>query len=81
MNKHLVRGIVVGAVFAVAITWVGAADTFAEGGPALVASVVFGLSAGVCIGGLIAANFAMLSLTGHERAGAPDSAVNLRRAA
>jgi hypothetical protein len=81
MNKHLMPGALVGTVCAAAITWVAAADTFAEGGFALLASVVFGLSAGVCIGGLIAANFAMLSLAGNERAAAPDSEVELRRAA
>lgn len=81
MNKHLMRGIVVGVVFTAAITWVAAADTIAEGGLALVASVVFGLSAGLCIGGLIASNFAMLSAAGHERAAAADSEVKLRRAA
>jgi len=81
MNKHLIHGALVGAVFAAAITWVAAADTFAEGGLALLASAVFGLSAGVCIGGLIAANFAMLTLAGNERVAAPDSEVELRRAA
>jgi len=66
MNKHLIHGALVGAVFAAAITWVAAFDTFAEGGLALLASVVFGLSAGICIGGLIAANFAMLDVGGGE---------------
>lgn len=61
MNKHLIHGLAVGAVFTVMITWVAASDTFAEGGLALLASIVFGLSAGLCIGGLIAANFAMLA--------------------
>ena len=81
MNKHLMHGILVGAVFAVAITWVAAADTFVEGGFALLASAVFGLSAGICIGGLIAANFAMLAVAENERAAAPDTEIELRRAA
>ena len=81
MNKHLMHGILVGAVFAAAITWVAASDTFAEGGLALLASAVFGLSAGVCIGGLIAANFALLTSAESERAAAPDSEGKLRRAA
>jgi hypothetical protein len=62
MNKHLIRGLLVGGVFAAIITGVAASDTIAEGGFALLASVVFGLSAGICIGGLIAANFAMLAV-------------------
>jgi len=42
--------------------WGATFDTIADGGFALLASVVFGLSAGLCIGGLIAANFAMLAV-------------------
>lgn len=66
MNKHLFHGALVGAVFAASITWVAASDTLAEGGTALLASVVFGLAAGLCIGGLIAANFAMLARVEKE---------------
>jgi hypothetical protein len=62
MNKYLIRGLVVGGVFAATITGVATFDTIADGGFALLASVVFGLSAGLCIGGLIAANFAMLAV-------------------
>ena len=61
MNKYLIRGLAVGSLFAAVITWVAAANTIAEGGFALWASVVFGLAAGICIGGLVAANFAMLA--------------------
>jgi len=61
MNKHLIHGLILGALFTAAITWVAASDALAEGGLALLASVVFGLAAGLCIGGLIAANFAMLA--------------------
>jgi hypothetical protein len=61
MNKHLIHGLAVGGIFTAAITWIAAADTLAEGGFALLASVVFGLAAGLCIGGLVAANFAMLA--------------------
>ena len=61
MNKHLAMGIFVGGIFAALITWIAASDTFATGGLALLASVVFGLAAGLCIGGLISANFAMLA--------------------
>ena len=60
MNKHLIHGLIVGGMFTAAITWIAAADTLAEGGLALLASAVFGLAAGLCIGGLVAANFALL---------------------
>jgi hypothetical protein len=66
MNKHLIHGLLVGGLFAVAITWIAAADALAEGGFALLASVVFGLAAGLCIGGLVAANFAMLAAEEKE---------------
>lgn len=70
MNKHLIQGIIVGGVFAMMITWVASIDAFEAGGFALLASVVFGLAAGLCIGGLIAANFALLALeeTEHKEA-------------
>ena len=61
MNKHLIHGLIVGALFAVIITWVAALDAVEVGGLALLASVVFGLAVGLCIGVLIAANFAMLA--------------------
>jgi hypothetical protein len=66
MNKHLIQGLIVGGLFAASITWVAASDVLAEGGFALLASVVFGLAAGICIGGLIAANFAMLTIEEQE---------------
>jgi hypothetical protein len=62
MNKHLLQGMVCGGIFAAAITWIAASDTIADGGLALLACAVFGLAAGLCIGGLIAANFAMLAV-------------------
>ena len=75
MDKHLVRGLIVGGAFALAITWVAIADAVAEGGLALFASGVFGLAAGLCIGGLIAANFAMLAFEAKnqdEKAAPPE---------
>ena len=66
MNRHLLHGVIVGTIFTALITWVAASDTFAEGGYALLASVVFGLAAGLCIGGLVAANFAMLNVEEQE---------------
>jgi hypothetical protein len=67
VNKHLATGIFVGGIFTVLITWIAASDAFAEGGLALLASAVFGLAAGLCIGALIAANFAMLASEQSER--------------
>ena len=61
MNKHVIQGLTVGGLFTIAITWIASADALAEGGLALLASVVFGLAAGLCIGGLVLANFAMLA--------------------
>ena len=66
MNKHILRGVVCGGVFAAAISWIAASDAMTEGGLALLASAVFGLAAGLCIGGLIAANFAMLAVEEKE---------------
>ena len=63
MNKHLTRGIIVGSLFAIPIAWIASLDAIAEGNPlAILSTFVFGLAAGVCIGALIAANFAMLAL-------------------
>lgn len=69
MNRHLIQGIVVGGLFALPIVWIAAADAVAVGDfRAILASVVFGLAAGLCIGALIAANFAMLAFEEKEHA-------------
>jgi hypothetical protein len=79
MNKHLTHGIIVGTLFAIPITWIATLDAVAEGDAlAILATFVFGLAAGVCVGALIAANFAMLALedkaeehtAAHEAVGA-----------
>jgi len=67
MNKHLLQGLVCGGIFAAAIPCISASNAIAEGGFALLASTVFGLAAGLCIGGLIAANFAMLAVEEKEK--------------
>ena len=67
MNKHLIQGLISGGIFAAVITWVAASDAITEGGFALLASVIFGLAAGLCIGGLIAANFALLAMEEKEQ--------------
>jgi uncharacterized membrane protein len=66
MNKHLLQGLVWGGVFAAIITCIAVSDAITEGGFALLASAVFGLAAGLCIGGLIAANFAMFAVEEKE---------------
>ena len=66
MNRHTSVGVLVGGIFAVAITTVAVLDAFAAGGLVLLASATAGLAAGVCIGGLIAANFAMLAPEARE---------------
>jgi len=67
MNKHIASGLFVGGIFAALITCIAGYDAFEEGGFALLASVVFGLAAGLCIGGLIAANFAMFAVEEQEK--------------
>jgi hypothetical protein len=67
MNKHIFQGLVCGGIFASVITWVAASDAIAVGGFALLASAVFGLTAGLCIGGLIAANFVMVVAEEEEK--------------
>lgn len=72
MKRHLLQGIIVGALFAIPITWIAASDALAEGDALTIFSTaIFGLAAGLCIGGLIAANFAMLDLEEREKAHAP----------
>lgn len=71
MYRHVLQGLVFGGTFAAAITWIAASDAISEGGLALLASAVFGLAAGLCIGGLIAANFAMLAIEETEKKEAP----------
>jgi hypothetical protein len=66
VDKHVAMGVFVGGIFAAIITSIAALD-FAAGGFVLLASVVFGLAAGLCIGGLIAANFAMLAVEEKEK--------------
>jgi hypothetical protein len=68
MNKHLLQGLVSGGIFAAVITWVAVSDAITEGGFALLASAIFGLAAGLCIGGLIAANFALLAIEEKKEA-------------
>lgn len=59
--KTTVIGYLVGGTFTVVIAAIAALDALGAGGLVLLASAVAGLAAGLCIGGLIAANFAMLA--------------------
>lgn len=69
MNRHLFQGIVAGTLFAIPIVWIAAMDAIAEGNAlAILACTVFGVAAGLCIGSLIAANFAMLEFEAAEHA-------------
>jgi hypothetical protein len=67
MNKHLLQGLVSGGIFAAVMTWVAVSDAITEGGFALLASAIFSLAAGLCIGALIAANFALLAIEEKEK--------------
>jgi hypothetical protein len=72
MKLRLLLGVIVGALFAVPITWIAASEAIAEGTMLeILATTVFGLAAGLCIGALIAANFAMLDLEQEEKEHAP----------
>ena len=72
MKRHLIRGIIVGALFALPITWIAASDAIADGDALTIFSTgIFGLAAGLCVGALIASNFAMLDLEEEEKEHAP----------
>ena len=72
MKRHLIHGIIVGALFAVPITAIAALDALADGTYLeILSTTVFGLAAGLCIGALIAVNFAMLDLADNENAHVP----------
>lgn len=67
MNRHLFQGIIAGLLFAIPITWIAASDAIAEGSAVtIVPTLLFGLTAGLIAGTLIAANFAMLDLEEKE---------------
>jgi hypothetical protein len=59
--KTTVMGYLVGGMFTAVIAAIPTLDAFSAGGLVLLASAVAALAAGLCIGGLIAANFAMLA--------------------
>ncbi len=74
MNRHIFHGIVAGALFTIPITLIAAMDALAEGDAlTIIPCALFGLAAGLCIGALIAANFAMLEVEEKEYATARHS--------
>lgn len=81
MDKHTGMGVFVGGIFAAIIAAIASLDGLAAGGFVLLASVVFGLAAGLCIGGLIVANFAMLGKEENEKKDVPAARKIAARAA
>ena len=81
MSKPVVAGLIVGGVFCAAIVWGAASSAFAEGGLLLLAVTLNGLIGGLIIGGLIAANFALLSLEEREEEKLPQPKSGARAAA
>lgn len=65
--KTTMMGYLVGGMFTAVIAAIPTLDAFNAGGLVLLASAVAGLAAGLCIGGLIAANFAMLATEEKEK--------------
>ena len=65
--KTTMMGYLVGGMFTAVIAAIPTLDAFNAGGLVLLASAVAGLAAGLCIGGLIAANFAMLATGEKEK--------------
>ena len=59
MSKHILAGLIVGGIFALVILYGAVSTAIPAGGMVLLAAAVNGLAAGLCIGGLIAANFAL----------------------
>jgi hypothetical protein len=66
MSKFPVAGIITGVVFTVVIVAGAAISALPEGGTVLLAAVVDGLLAGICIGALIGANFALAAIEQAE---------------
>lgn len=67
MGKHTLVGILVGGIFALPITWIAMSDALEVGGFVVLSTAVAGLAAGLCVGALIAANFALLDLEEKEK--------------
>jgi len=59
MKNNFVTGLVVGAAFCVPVVWGAVASAISTGGTVLLTVAVDTLMAGLAVGGLIAANFAL----------------------
>lgn len=81
MSRALITGLVVGSLFCAAIVWGAASSAIANGGLLLLAVTVNGLVGGLIIGGLIAANFALLDLEGKEHEKVAERNADARAAA
>ena len=70
LNRHLLQTILVGGLFALSITGIAVSDALAAGAYfEILAPMVFGLAAGLCIGARSgAANFARLALAEQAHA-------------
>jgi hypothetical protein len=66
MSKLPVAGVIIGFVFTIVIVAGAAVSALPEGGTVLLAAVVDGLLAGICIGVLIGANFALAAVEQAE---------------
>ena len=79
MSKPVLAGVAVGAVFAVAIVYGAASMALDAGGFVLIAAVLDGLFAALCIAGLIAANFALAAHAKPQTVG--EKRTNVQQAA
>lgn len=68
MHNHTSTGIAFGSIFGAVITWIAMSEAALVGGSALIVSAVFGLAAGGCVAGLIAANFWLLDMEERKEA-------------
>lgn len=62
MSKHILAAVLAGVLSTWVIVWGAAVSAFPAGGAVLLAATVDGLLVGLCIGGLIGANFALAAI-------------------
>jgi hypothetical protein len=67
MNEQVAVGLIAGIVFTLVIVWGAAVPALPEGGTVLLAAAIDGLLAGLCIGALIGANFALAAVEKAEK--------------
>jgi membrane associated rhomboid family serine protease len=81
MNKNILTGAIVGAVFCVAIVWGASYSALSVGGFVLLAAALDGLLGGLAIGWLIGANFVLRAVEEEEKKEVPEPKVDVRAAA